>query len=218
MTDWVKDKPKIEYDGEKGIYQPNEIEEVLIRIKRVLVKNGISLHPANEQDTAGFEKKHSITLPLAYRRFIIEVTDGIDEGYHCSIPKLIGRKISGSPGIPFPLKNYWAAESEEELCEEIFNRGLHEVNNNGRIDLDYNQGLWTLIVTGDCYGEVWNVGNWNTYHFTSLLFPRRDFLSWFEFCLENKIDINNGNEVFIAMNGFHKDLWDWDKYSDFDRS
>jgi hypothetical protein len=63
-----------------------------------------------------------------------------------------------------------------------------------------------LIVAGDCYGEVWNVGNGNTYHFTSFLFPRLDFLHWFQWCIESRINISDANDA-IEM-PLYGDSWD----------
>ena len=218
MENWVKNMPKIEYDGKSGLYQPHEIDEALIRVKKFLVENDISLHPAQEQDVEDFEKKHQIVLPLAYRRFIIEVSDGIDGGAF-SLPKLIGKECKGNLSMPFPLKNIWHAEGDSELQEnkELFERALDEVNNFGQISLDLDEGLWSLIVSGECYGEVWNVGNWNIDFFSSMLFPRRDFLSWYEWCIEINLDINDGNEVADAANEYFPDDF-WEKYHDFDRS
>lgn len=218
MLNWVKNMPKIEYK-ENGLYQPNEIDEALVRVKKFLVENDISLHPAHEQDVKDFEKKHQIVLPMAYRRFIVEVSDGIDKGKPFSLPKLIGKDHGKNLSAPFPLKNFWHAEGDSKLQEneKLFEKALDEVNNFGQIRLDFDEGLWSLIVSGECYGEVWNVGNWNIYCFFSLLFPRRDFLSWYEWCINKGLNINDGNEVAeLANENFPDDFWE--KYSDFDRS
>lgn len=217
MNNWVKNKPKIEYTQKNGIYEKDEITEALKRIKRFLVESNIELHPATKQDVDNFEKTNHILLPLAYRRFILEITDGISKGESFSIPKLIDQKINKDLSAPFPLKNFWAAEGETELDDEIFEKALNEVNNYGQISLDEEGCLWSLIVSGECNGEVWNVGNWNTWHFTSLLFPRRDFLSWYEWCIDNNIDINNGNDVVDkALSYFLDDFWE--RYNDYNRS
>lgn len=130
--------------------------------------------------------------------------------------QLIGREIKGNLCVPFPLKNFWYAEGETELSHEMFETAMDEVNGYGQIYLD-EEGLWSLIVSGDCYGEVWNVGNWNISYFTSLLFPRRDFLSWYEWCIENKVEINNGNDAADkATKHFPNNFWE--KYGDYNRS
>lgn len=216
MNNWVRNKPKIEYTQKNGMYEAHEITKALQGIKGFLVEQNIALHPATEKDVENFEKTHQIVLPLAYRRFILEITDGINKDVPFSIPKLIDREIKRNLSASFPLKNFWAAEGETELNDEMFNKAFDEVNDYGQIYLD-EEGLWSLIVSGECYGEVWNVGNWHTWHFTSLLFPRRDFLSWYEWCIENEVDINNGNDVDEKINlCFPNDFWD--KYGDYNRS
>ena len=219
LANWVKNMPKIEYDGKNGFYQLRQIDEALIRLKKFLVENDVVLCPAQEKKVEDFEKKHQIVLPLAYRRFIIEVTDGIDKGKTFSLPKLIDKECEGNLSKPFPLKNFWHAEGDSKLQEnkELFESALDEVNNCGQISLDFDEGLWSLIVSGECYGEVWNVGNWNIWFFSSMLFPRRDFLSWYEWCIEKKLDINNGNEVSDATNEYIPGNF-WEKYGEYNRS
>lgn len=41
---------------------------------------------------------------------------------------------------------------------------------------------FNLIVSGECAGEVWDFADVGA---QSLQFPRRDFLSWLEFFLDN---------------------------------
>jgi hypothetical protein len=220
MSDWVRNKPKIEYTIKKGMYEPHEMTEALQRIKNFLVERDVALCPATQQDVENFEKKHQIVLPLAYRRFILEVTDGIDKGKPFSLPKLIGKECKGYLNTPFPLRNFWHAEGDSELQEndaDLFDRALHEVNNFGQICLDFDQELWSLITAGDCYGEVWNVGNGNIWFFSSMLFPRCDFLNWFEWCLENKVDINDGNDAAEKSELHYPDNF-WEKFREFDRS
>ena len=216
MNSWVKDKPKLEACSKKGMYEANEITEILQMIKAFLIEQNIELKPAEEKEIEKFETIHQIVLPLAYRRFLLEITDGIKEDVPFGVPKLIGREIKRNLSTPFPLKNFWGAEGDTELDDDMFKKALDEINGYGQIYLDEEECLWSLIVSGECYGEVWNVGNWNTWHFTSLLFPRRDFLSWFEWCIENEIDINSGNDVAEKGLSFPDDFWD--KYREYDRS
>lgn len=219
MSNWVRNKPKIEYSESKGIYEPYEMTEALQRIKNFLVERKVALCPAAQQDVEDFEKKHQIVLPLAYRRFILEVTDGIEKGDPFSLPKLTGKECKGHLNTPFPLKNFWHAEGDAELQKndaDLFKKALQEVNEFGQIYLDFDQCLWSLITAGECYGEVWNVGNWNIWYFTSMLFPRRDFLSWYEWCIKNEVDINDGNDAAEKMMYFPDDFWE--KYGEFDRS
>lgn len=147
-----------------------------------------SLKTLSENDIRLFECKYEIMLPIAYRRFIKEISDGgvftDKNGFTYKLLSLPEIKVEIELiKKPFPLVNFWIWENDDYENNSEYKELFKNVRNGSLMFMDKGcGGSFDLIVTGQCIGEVWDFTDVGA---QSLLYPRRDFLSWFEFFLDN---------------------------------
>lgn len=95
-----------------SIYKLNELEAVLSRIKEKISGNSMKLLPVSaEKDVAELEGKYGICLPIAYRRFITDIADGMiiqdPNGYRYELLSFCDAEIDTERITRlFPLKNF----------------------------------------------------------------------------------------------------------------
>ncbi len=153
------------------------------QIHEKLKEKGITFNPPlSLAEVEKFEQLHKISLPAAYRDFLLKVADGgtmIDDFplmplYQCKTDDSLIHK-------DFPLTDYWIWEDDEDADPDKIN----EVDFGNLTLIDIGDGqTWNLILSGSCAGEMW--------FFTDVgvqpACPRRDFLSWFEYWLDGGDD------------------------------
>ncbi len=187
-----------------SVYKPEELNNIINRIK-IKIENNHDFKAnttISKEDICKFEVKNGIRLPIAYRRFISEVANGGILSNNFNVPSLYEiiidkQKVSS----PFPLENFWfwGDNDIEKTDVELYN----SLENGNITILDSGCGMsWNLIVCGNCEGEMWNfseVGVQSSY-------PRRDFLSWFEYLLEYgddfyaDFDYKESNKIYDQVN------------------
>lgn len=171
-----------------SIYLPEQMEDVISRIKRKVVSQQIKLGPIlTEQTVCNFEQTYMMKLPEAYRRFLLEVGDGCmwHSGYQLLSLNRMDNLKQEKLSLSFPFDDEWIWETEDNPSQSK----MEEVEN-GNIELiDVGCGQsFHLIITGKCCGEVW--------HFCEMgiqpCCQRQDFLGWFE----KWIDCGDGVNYF----------------------
>lgn len=170
------------------VYKPDERDAVIARIKETVQQAQISLGPAlPEAEVRAFEEAHGITLPEAYRRYLLEVGNGFEwEGGYPFLafpPDVRENRLD----IPFPFQREWIWEAEDTPDETMMQSVLN--GNLELIDIGCCQ-TFHLIVTGPCRGEVW----WFADVGIQPCCPRQDFLGWFE----KWLDQGDGADYFEA--------------------
>ena len=164
------------------IYAPIEYKAVLARIREKVSVLEVPMGPClSEAAIADFEGACGIRLPEACRLFLQTVGDG------CSCAgfplRALGDAERRDLSRPFQLEEAWVWEDdpreEAVIQEEIKTKvcqGTLEL-----IDFGCCDG-YSLIVTGACRGEVWNLSDVGA----QPCCPRQDFLGWFELWLDNQ--------------------------------
>lgn len=150
------------------VYLSEQLDEVLLRIKDKVKKQGIKLgEPLSERQISTFERRNSISLPEAYRRFLREIGNGCRWRSGYQMIRLSAEEYISGAKLPFPFQT-----------EQIWDEAERKREENGTlllIDVGCGQ-TFRLIVTGKCRGEVW-------YQSEMGIQPccqRQDFLGWFE--------------------------------------
>lgn len=160
------------------VYRREELDEAIARVREKVVQNQVSLGPTVPEKTVrAFEEAHGVTLPEAYRRYLLEVGNGFeweDYGFPSSpFPPEEGERTSRL-AAPFPFTEAWIWEAEEEPPEGADMRSV--LNGNLElIDVGCCQ-TYNLILTGPCRGEVWAFADAGI----QPCCQRQDFLGWFE--------------------------------------
>jgi hypothetical protein len=167
-----------------------DLDARLRRIREKIAKRQLSMNePATLEQVEAFERRYRVTLPLAYRRFILEVANGgsgpggallplggVPDGVYPSADEALCNL-----SMPFPLTKGWCWEDDEPPCGASMAATRH-----GHLYL-VNQGcgmFWILIVNGPSRNEVWQSVDVGIIPCE----PRRDFLSWFEYWLDGGHD------------------------------
>lgn len=166
-----------------AVYQQNEYEKIIERIKKKIKLNGIVMGDILSEETIRqFENKCHVCLPEAYRLFLQKVGDGckmIDGFYLKKLCEITPEDLS----VPFMMREAWVWEEED-----IDRERLETTISCGNIELiDIGDGMsYHLIVSGGSRGEVWN--------FTDVgvqpCCERQDFFGWFELWLDEQEDVD----------------------------
>ena len=158
----------------------------LERIRKKLGSKASELSkPLTTAQVEEFEDLHGVTLPLEFRRFIIEIGNGgigppeyglIALGDCAADMRLREREIwTKLPNVtkPFPFTRFWIWENGATSTE-----GSREQVGHGSI-LIGNDGCgmyWHLIVSGPERGVPWMICGEGI----QPVCPKRDFLQWYE--------------------------------------
>ncbi|HLX62330.1 MAG TPA: SMI1/KNR4 family protein [Planctomycetota bacterium] len=157
----------------------------LQRLAEKIGEDGITLLPRlSEEAVAKFEARQRITLPVDFRRFIMEIGNGdIGPDFDAFVPlgqspqsgdEYVDEFWQKLPDVhlPFPFTRCCNWDMGETSIE-----GTLEQSRNGCILLRYGYGeMSVLIVTGPERGNVWwlYAGEMEPYA------TNRDFLTWCE--------------------------------------
>ncbi|PQO35600.1 SMI1/KNR4 family protein [Blastopirellula marina] len=167
------------------------------RVKRVLEKltrRGAQLGSVlSEREIESFEEEHHVTLPAAYREFLMFIGNGGDGPpyYGCARLGEAADCMSAHqqtlwttlPDVAtsFPFTKPWVWEEGDESVE-----GTDDQIHHGNIYIG-NEGCgqyWLLIVTGPERGNLWQLCGEGIVPTN----PRRDFLQWYEGWLDGVED------------------------------
>jgi hypothetical protein len=161
------------------------MEDRLLRIKQKLTDAKVLNQTLSERQVAAFEKRHHITLPEGYRRFLIKIGNGGDGPPHYRLVTLGKGPNSANQDevryweqlphvhLAFPFTEPWVWEGgdvSEEGTEEQVRHGSIFLGEDG-CGMD-----WHLIVTGAERGNVWMICGEGVVP----TLPKRDFLTWYE--------------------------------------
>ena len=160
--------------------------------------------PLSEQEVVQFENKHGITLPEAYREFLLHAGDGNHEFYYRNITPLKDtdrfNPLDEKPlrlNEPFPFtgktgkyiieeimyRYYPVAMVREILCDEV--HGCLLLNYEG-----YGTSHIALVVTGEQRGNIWHVEDMvHPFYEVSgnTLVTSFSFLDWLEHTLDQEL-------------------------------
>ena len=167
--------------------------------ERLAATDGLTLRaPLPEATVADFERRHGVTLPAGYRRFLTEVADGVDSD---SVPflSLAGAQatLTGTPAGSFPSANAYTADLITRLAgfpaqpfatimsaPEV-QAGQHSGDPPGCIALaDFGCGDYSVLVLGgEQAGKIWRLGDFDAPETVALYQPgaaggQLEFDSW----------------------------------------
>ncbi|MCC6996322.1 MAG: SMI1/KNR4 family protein [Deltaproteobacteria bacterium] len=166
---------------------------------RLAATPGLTLHPALPEATvADLERRHGVTLPASYRRFLTEVAGGVDsDSVPLLGPDLALTTLTGAPGGVFPYDAAYAADLVARLAAVPATRfldvmsapavqaGQHEGDPPGCIALaDFGCGDYSvLVLTGPEAGKLWRIGDFDAPETAALYQPgaaggQLEFDSW----------------------------------------
>ncbi len=163
-----------------------DLTQQIHRVRHKLVERGANLGARlAEEEIAAFQQQHGITLPEAYRLFLLEVGNGGDGPACCGCVPLGQPADDLSPSQrrawtelanvarPFPFTKPWVWEGGDESDEGDWEHVAY-----GSIYLggDGCSQYWHLIVTGPERGHVWQFCREGILPTV----PKRDFLQWYE--------------------------------------
>ncbi len=171
--------------------------EDICRVERAhkMVKRGYLMGPpADESTVAAFEAGAGIELPGDYQRFILEVGNG-GEGPPAygllplgatpagDVPDDLQDGYSDLLSKPFPFVEHWIWDGEEPSKEAD---ARLETVSHGNLILGHDGcGMyWTLVVSGDQKGRVWQLTDIGI----APCAPSLTFLDWYEYWLEGGDD------------------------------
>jgi hypothetical protein len=154
---------------------PDRILAVRALVER-LSRQGLDTYdfeaPLSERAVASFEKRHGITLPEEYRRFVTEVSAGGRPTRlgppHLITPTIAARLVKRDGGrlaAPFPLTNAdakrvmraavrCAPDAIRPAIGRDISDGVLPIKELGGGDLDF------LVVSGPQRGCIWQVWEW----------------------------------------------------------
>ena len=162
------------------------LAERTARVALKVADRGVRLGPPLSENTVrAFEARHGISLPEAYRSFLLNIGNGGAGPPEYGLAPLgdaandmrdeEARIWTALPHVaePFPFTKTWVwedgDESEEGTREDV-TRGSIYVGNDGC-------GMyWFVIVTGPERGNVWMICGEGIQPTA----PKRDFLQWYE--------------------------------------
>jgi hypothetical protein len=147
---------------------------------KMIEKNIIFNLPCKLEEIERFEQQYFIKLPCEYRDFLHKIANGGNMIDGFPLLSLSEIKVSRETvNKEFPLSDYWIWEDD---FDEIKLKKI-EYGNLKLIDIGCGQS-WNIILNGKCAGEMWffsDVG-------VQPACPRRGFLSWFEYWLDEGDD------------------------------
>lgn len=191
----------------------DDISQRIERIKHKIIERNIHLNARLSQcEIDNFEAQHNIYLPESYRRFLLEIGNGgSGPPYYglVSLPDTVSKqrglemppdaRMRLRPDLAFPLSDIWDRDEELEKCEdeqlsledeseqaalvEAFVAQEQAIYEQGHLYLG-TEGCgedWILVITGNERGYIWNRAE----SITRPCVPRQDFLSWYEYWLDN---------------------------------
>ena len=168
------------------VYKSEEMDAVIARIKEKALRKQVVLGPVlTEAEVQAFEEPRGMTLPEAYRRFLLEVGNGFAwaGGYRALTFPPTDRKKAERLAAPFSFEHEWIWEAEESPDKakiQLVLDGNLELADVGCCE------TYNLIITGKCRGEVW----WFTDAGIQPCCQRQDFLGWFEKWLDCGDDVD----------------------------
>ncbi|OVE78467.1 hypothetical protein BVX98_00080 [bacterium F11] len=176
MDDQAKEEPCVEDIPDA------RLKEIKINLKQ----EGIVLNPClSERAIASFEEKHSISLPPAYRNYLLYIGNGGDGPPDHGIARLgeVADDMSSAQKNnwislknirnDFPFTRDWIWEDDE-----VSDEGTMDQINFGNLYIG-NEGCgmyWHLVVSGPDRGTIWQFTGEGIIP-TS---PKMDFLEWIE--------------------------------------
>lgn len=153
-----------------------------------------------EADVAAFEAWHRVTLPGAYRTFLLEVGNG-GAGPHYGLFSLDGdglraddleeRSLAGHLATPFPHTHAWNpdyyvhADERPRPVDAITEDDYFDVRqtSGSLIIAEFGCGAFhRLVITGPARGEVW----FDDRPSDGGLTPETDFRTWYETWLHDQ--------------------------------
>jgi SMI1/KNR4 family protein SUKH-1 len=170
---------------------PLELEAKLSKLQGDVREAEVYLYrPLSEAAVSGWESRHGITLPQAYRRFLLQLGSGGEgppyfglwslEDDDPSAEVFRGSFLQRELRNPFPFTTAWRwSEADEEanqradaeLRERVRGRDLGNLT----LGTDGGTAFWHLVVTGRARGQVWRSEG------LELLEPYApDFLTWYQ--------------------------------------
>jgi hypothetical protein len=173
---------------------PSTLADRIARVADKVHRRRIRLGaPLSEQFLSVFEAQHEITLPQAYRAFLLHIGNGGQWPPDCGLIAL-GQPAADMPDVeavlssdlsrihcPFPFTRLWVWEGGEtsgEGTKEQIHDGCIRIGNSGC-------GMyWYVIVNGPERRNFWMISGDGMAPTT----PRRDFLQWYEDWLDGVRD------------------------------
>ena len=171
----------------------------LTRIRTALHDDsGLELgEPATEAEVGAFETKHRITLPTAFRQFVLEVANGLSVDGEPTLYSLvaIGSALESDPAQPFWYSNADAtalraavATDGGVLTSERVMALQKQGTSPGCLPVAEGDGNDSpiLVVTGEQAGVMWRTGEVDLpdsrarYVTGANAMEPLDFVSWFE--------------------------------------
>ncbi|UQX05164.1 SMI1/KNR4 family protein [Streptomyces sp. RerS4] len=136
--------------------------------------------PLSEAEVRGFEARHGITLPAAYRSFVTEVADGAAGPAHGLLPLTRPRPEAGED---WAVDDEWADDRRPgRLAAPFSPTGPTQASTAGTLTLaEHGCGVFfRLVLNGPHAGEVWCLDpDWRGFT------PRSpDFHHWYTAWLE----------------------------------
>lgn len=135
-----------------------------------------------------FENMFNISLPEDFKYFLLEIGDGGAGPPFYGMNRLndmISRDsaIPFRPDIPFPLSQEWTWESETKDWWQDPSQIVQHIHCHGQL-LVGTEGCgeyWSLIVSGDQYGYMWNISDVGAGPFVQ----KQSFTDWYEAWLDS---------------------------------
>lgn len=163
-------------------------DAALRRIRNKLADKKIEVGPCcTEKEIAAFEAIHGVSLPSAYRAFLLSVGNGCRHMLDGFPLRSLQEAVPENASRPFMLEDAWVWE-DDDRSEDAIEREMDARVFCGEMELiDIGCGMsFNLIVAGRCRGEMWcfsDVG-------AQPCCPRQDFLDWFERWLDEGDDVD----------------------------
>lgn len=161
----------------------------IARIKNKVVFHQLHLnHCLTPKEVMQFENTFAITLPEDFKHFLLEIGNGGDGPPFYGMNRLTDMISSNSaipfrPDLPFPLTQAWVWESETKEWWKDPSQIVQRVHCHGQLTVG-TEGCgeyWSLIVSGDQYGYMWNISDVGAGPFV----PEQSFTDWYELWLDS---------------------------------
>jgi hypothetical protein len=199
--------------GERIARIKSKLEQYLSTFDAEEEREGIPSPCLNEEEVAEYEQQHGVRLPEAYRRALLEIGNGIEEGEPFFYPLENGLNQYANPHLakPFPVTESYEQHYEERNPEDyvLLDPEIAEgVKEHGSLTIrpDGCGREYRLIVSGDARGQVW----YGDFGDACPCLPRIDFLAWYEAHLDVLIydalhDGEGPNVEEIIFAGYNED-------------
>lgn len=169
------------------VYEEKDHAKVIERIKEKLAARNIKLGACcSEEEISRFEKDCNITLPSAYKAFLLNVGNGCEMIGGCRL-KSLSEIEKRDYSEPFGLDGVWVWEDDPRPDDEVL-RDINDKAYKGEMEiLDFGDSMtFNLIVSGKHAGEVWNFADVGAQPCDEA----QDFLGWFELWLDEGDDVD----------------------------